>query len=409
MQRSFQIPLLRDRHTHPMLYAALADAVDLNHPDVVTREDAVDRIRASARNRRSEWTMATGWTTGRYTLDKRDFDDLPPVVVLSLSLHGLLANDAARAAIRRHDDPVGDHLDDQEWIERNLRRVLNVFANAGATSHRLRQFFDWLLREHGVYQVDEMLLVGEHEIGLCDEAGIAGRIRFWSAPELYESCSAGNKSRIHGIKLFTDGAIGVSTAAVHARYRNADHHGLLLYTDAELESLLRRYAGVKPYAIHAIGDRAIDQVVGAAETVARGARQPLQLRIEHAQLISESTARRAKTLGIHLCMQPNFSEDSVMYADRLPDGDPARNNPFRMLIDRVGFVPGEDLIFGSDGMPHGAREALRQSLLPEGGHTDQILTIDEFVAGYCLPSKDHGHLDVAIDDRTLRVSVSPAA
>jgi hypothetical protein len=98
-----------------------------------------------------------------------------------------------------------------------------------------------------------------------------------------------------------------------------------------------------------------------------------------------------------------------MYADRLPDGYPSRNNPFRMLIDRVGFVPGDDLIFGSDGMPHGAREALRQSLFPEGGHADQVLTLDEFVAGYCLPTEDRGHLDVAIEDGRVSVRVSPTA
>ena len=391
-----------------MLYAALADAVDLNQPDILTRETATDRIRARARDRRAEWTMATGWTTGRYALDKHDFDDLPPVVVLSLSLHGLLANNAARAAISRHDASVADHLDDQDWIERNLRRVLNVFANAGATPQRMRQFFDHLLHDHGIYQVDEMLLVGEHEIRMCDEAGIGDRIRFWAAPEQYDACSAENKARIHGIKLFTDGAIGVSTAAMHARYRNADHHGLLLYTDTALESLMRRYAGVKPYAIHAIGDRAIDQVVGVAERVARDSRRPLELRIEHAQLISESTARRAKALGIQLSMQPNFSEDSVMYADRLPHGYPSRNNPFRMLIDRVGFVPGEDLIFGSDGMPHGAREALRQSLFPAGNHADQVLTVDEFIAGYCLPANDIGHLEINTDavSRTVAVVIS---
>lgn len=402
------LPFLNDRHTHPMLYAALADAVDLNQPDILTRETATDRIRTHARGRRAEWTMATGWTTGRYALHQEDFEDLPALVVLSLSLHGLLVNTAGRAAIRQHDPDVADHLDDQDWIERNLRRVLNVFANAGATPDRLRQFFDWLLHEHGIYQVDEMLMVGEHEIAMCDEAGIGERIRFWAAPEQYESCRAGNKARIHGIKLFTDGAIGVSTAAMHARYKNADHHGMLLYTDAELESLLRRYAGVKRYAIHAIGDRAIDQVVHVAEIVARDTRPPLQLRIEHAQLISESTARRAKALGLHLCMQPNFSEDSVMYADRLPHGYPARNNPFRMLIDRVGFTPGEDLWFGSDGMPHGAHEALRQSLFPEGGHADQILTLDEFVAGYCLPATTHGHLDVSIEDGRVTTRAVPA-
>src|SRR5262249_11543955 len=155
-------------------------AIDLNRPDVVSSADAIDRIRAAARHPRGEWTIATGWTNGRYGLAKTDFDDLPPVVVLSLSIHGLIVNDAARVLMRRYDATVVDHLDDQDWIERNLRRVLNVFANAGATPARIKTFFDWLLHEHGVYQVDEMLLVGAHEIDMCDEAGVADRIRFWS-------------------------------------------------------------------------------------------------------------------------------------------------------------------------------------------------------------------------------------
>jgi len=51
-----------------------------------------------------------------------------------------------------------------------------------------------------------------------------------------------------------------------------------------------------------------------------------------------------------------------------------------MLIDEAGFVPGEDLIFGSDGMPHGAAAAVRQALSPP--YPDrQALAIDELIAG----------------------------
>jgi predicted amidohydrolase YtcJ len=260
--------------------------------------------------------------------------------------------------------------------------VLNVFANTGASVDRLRAFFDRLLTL-GVYSVEEMLLVSEDEIRLFDEAGLADRTQFWAAPELYDAASAAVRARLHGIKLFTDGAIGVSTAAMHQPYRTTNSCGILLYSDAELQDLIARYSTVMPMAIHAIGDAAIDQVVSCIEAVARSGVSRRLIRIEHAQLISESTARRAKSLGVHLSMQPNFSEDSIAYADRLPEGYAARNNPFRMLIDRIGYVPGEDLYFGSDGMPHGVDEALRQSLSPEGGHDGQRLTLDEFIAGYC--------------------------
>jgi len=196
--------------------------------------------------------------------------------------------------------------------------------------------------------------------------------------------------------LFTDGAIGVTTAALHQKYRTADHHGMLLYSDDELEALITRWSGEKPMAIHAIGDAAIDQVVAAVERTARQVPSRHTIRIEHAQFISESTARRAKALGLHLSMQPNFSEDSVAYADRLPASYPPHNNPFRMLIDRVGYVPGVDLYFGSDGMPHGVQEALRQSLIPDGGYAGQVLTLDEFIAGYCLPDMTQGSIDVEV-------------
>jgi hypothetical protein len=94
-------------------------------------------------------------------------------------------------------------------------------------------------------------------------------------------------------------------------------------------------------------------------------------------------------------MQPNFSDDSVQYADRLPQGYPERNNPFRMLIDAVGYEPGKDLLFGSDGMSHGYREGLRQSLFPK--YAVQKLDVKEFIAGYCLPSEERGHIDLLID------------
>jgi predicted amidohydrolase YtcJ len=405
-----RIPLLCDRHSHPLLYSALMDSVDLNRPGE-TRTSAVNRIRERAHGpdrgaaHERTWTIATGWNSGRFHLEKADFDDLPPVVVLNLSIHGLIVNDAGRSVLRSHDEVVAAHLDDQDWIERHLRRVLNVFANAGVSTARLRTFFD-RLRAAGVHHAEEMLLVSEDEIRLFDEAGLAGRTRFWAAPEAYESASAAIRARIHGIKLFTDGAIGVTTAALHEPYRTADHRGLLLYRDDELTALIARWTSETPMAIHAIGDAAIDQVVSAVEAVAQRIPSRHPIRMEHAQFISEPTARRAKALGMHLCMQPNFSEDSVLYADRLPAGYPPRNNPFRMLIDRIGFVPGGDLYFGSDGMPHGAQDALRQSLFP--GHDGQVLTIDEFAAGYCLPDTAAGAIDVAIDSARRSVTCTVA-
>jgi len=398
--RPLQIPLLKDHHTHPLLYAAFMDGVDLGRDRVETSEQAVKLIREQAKIGKPGWTIAYGWNSGRFPLSKRDFDDLPPLVVLNISLHGLIVNDAGRAALEQADPIAAANLDDQHWLERNLRRVLNFFASDGVTPARLQRFFHWLLEEHGVYHAEEMLLVHEGEIGLFEEAGLLDRTRFWAAPDLYDRLPTVLQEKIHGIKLFTDGALGAKTAALHQPYRGSTDDGMLLYEQKDLEELLARYTAInKAVAVHAIGDRAIDQVVSAAEAAV--AAKANTIRMEHVQLVAERTARRAKELGMHLSMQPNFSDDSVHYADRLPDGYRERNNPFRMLIDDVGCKPGVDLFFGSDGMPHGVREALRQSLFP--AFPGQRLTLHEFVAGYCLPNIDAGHIEVQLDTEYRQV------
>lgn len=398
---SFRIPLLHDHHTHPLLYAAFMDGIDLNQASTETREQAINRIRDQARTTQQGWTIAYGWNSGRYALSKEEFDDLPPLVILNLSLHGLIVNDAGQELLQRSDPVAAANLTDQDWYERNLRRVLNVFANEGASAERLARFFRRLLVEQGIYHAEELLLVDENEIRLFEEAELLGRTRFWVSPDQYEKLSPHARGQIHGIKLFTDGAFGAWTAALHHPYRGSTDTGMLLYERNELESLLARYLGMgKPMALHAIGDRAIDQVVSTVENV--GHPDETEIRIEHAQLISESTARRAKALGIQLSMQPNFSDDSIHYTDRLPDEYLESNNPFRMLIDRVGYVPGIDLFFGSDGMPHGIGDGLRQSLFPP--YAGQTLTIEEFVAGYGMRDRGVGHIEVQIDPRERRVT-----
>ncbi len=409
MHDHIRIPLLRDRHTHPLLYAALHEGINLNEavgsdprlqPNEL-REEAIRRIRAHAQGGTPGWALVQGWNSGRYLLAKKDFDDLPPLVILNLSLHGLIVNDAGRQLLNRSDPEVAANLDDQDWIERNLHRVLNIFAKEGASTERLQRFFRWLLEEHGVIYAEEMLLVDETEISLFEKAGLSKRTRFWAAPEQFDRLPSALQERVHGIKLFADGALGTRTAAIHKCYRDARGSGMLIYERDELENLIERYLGFgKPIVVHAIGDRAVDQIIAVWETV--GPTGGSKLRIDHAQLITQSAAGRAKELGIQLCMQPNFSDDSIHYADRLPAHYAERNNPLRMLIDEAGYVPGEDLFFGSDGMPHGFREALQQSLFPR--YPGQRLTSEEFVAGYCEADRAAGYIDVAIDADNANVT-----
>ncbi|MEZ6096115.1 MAG: amidohydrolase family protein [Pirellulaceae bacterium] len=212
---------------------------------------------------------------------------------------------------------------------------------------------------------------------------------------------------VHGTKLFTDGAIGSRTAAIEKEYRGGGGNGLLLYADEALSNELRKcFDFAKPVAVHAIGNRAIEQTIRILER--DFANVANSVRMEHLQFVSRDLAARAQKLGVQFCMQPNFSDDSRHYADRLPIGYPEANNPFRMLIDEAGFQTGVELLLGSDGMPHGVVEAVRQSLFPV--HDGQRLSMDELIAGYCMSNLEMGSIELTIDEtgKSVSAQVRPA-
>lgn len=375
---TIRLPLLHDHHTHPLLYASLQAAVNLE--PVQDKAAATKLLRGREQNSTGQLLLAYGWRSNLFEWTEDDLESFGPLAIFNLSLHALKVNRAGREALRqRYGDDV-DRIEDQDWYENNFRQVLNWFAVLHATEQNLKSFYRYL-ETLGVYSAEELLLVNEEEIELFQAAGLADRTKFWVDPNDFVQLSEASQEMVTGLKLFTDGAIGARTAALSEGYLGApNHRGMLVYTDQELTEIVDRcLATSKQLAVHAIGDLAIEQIIGVLEQV--GMRHATDVvRIEHAQLISREVAIRGKNLGLTLSMQPNFSNDSVHYADRISQRYCQMNNPFRMLIDEVGFQPGKDLIFGSDGMPHGAANALHQCLV--SGLPHQRVAVEEFVAAY---------------------------
>ena len=394
--RTIRLPRLHDHHSHPLLYASFNDAVCLE--SVTEKAAARQQLETAIRNRPPQHlTLAYGWRSNLFSWHQDELDALGNVAIFNLSLHQLCLSQSASVHLSQRFGNEVSRVGDGLWYEQNFRTVLNWFANLNASADSLIQFYQ-SLESLGVGSCEELLLVDQQEINLFQEAGLIDRTRFWASPDTFESLNADARKHIYGLKLFTDGAFGARTAAVSRPYLTGSTEcpdlpadGLLMYSDLALQSQLQRCLSLKPkLAIHAIGDRAIEQTIEALERISLPAGNVI--RIEHAQLINLEQARRAKSLGVTLSMQPNFNSDSKHYVDRLPKAFCDGNNPFRMLIDQAGFVPGDDLIFGSDGMPHGLTRAAEQcfvACLPS-----QRLTPEEFVAAYTSPDFSH---DLAIE------------
>ncbi|MEL7496797.1 MAG: amidohydrolase family protein [Planctomycetota bacterium] len=385
MAQTIQIPLLHDHHTHPLLYASLGSAVNLEPvrdkvQAIELLQQRADEMDGKQASDQVDLILALGWRSNQFQFSQSDLESLPALAVFNLSLHQLLVNASGRELLReRYGDDV-DHIEDPHWYELNFRRVLNWFANLHATPENLIAFYRHL-ESIGIFSAEELLLVDEDEINLFETAGLSDRTKFWAAPDLYDQLSPDAKTAVSGLKLFTDGAIGARTAALSRPYLDEpDNHGMLVYEDRALRETIDSCLDRTPsLAIHAIGDRAISQIIETLRDLSRE-RAVDGVRIEHAQLLYRDMAAAAKDLGLTLSMQPNFSNDSIHYRDRLHPSDCQQNNPFRMLIDEIGFRPGGDLIFGSDGMPHGAANALQQSLVTALPH--QRLALEELIEGY---------------------------
>jgi predicted amidohydrolase YtcJ len=157
---------------------------------------------------------------------------------------------------------------------------------------------------------------------------------------------------LRGIKIFADGSIGARAAALFAAYKDRpDECGQLFHTDAELRRRVHAgHAAGWTIAIHAIGDRAIAQVVDAFAELPPDEIRAHRHRIEHFELPRDREIDRIAELGVRPCVQPNFvglwGGSGQLYETALGAERAGRMNPFAELVRR-----GTGVFFGSDGMP----------------------------------------------------------
>ncbi|MBV9282333.1 MAG: amidohydrolase, partial [Chloroflexi bacterium] len=115
--------------------------------------------------------------------------------------------------------------------------------------------------------------------------------------------------RVGPAKIFADGALTTRTAALRRPYEDVGSNtGLLIWEPETLAGMIRRahLAGWQ-IATHAIGDRAVEVVVGCYERAVEAApRADHRHRLEHCMLLDDGLARRIKRLGVVAAIQPGF-------------------------------------------------------------------------------------------------------
>ena len=216
-----------------------------------------------------------------------------------------------------------------------------------------------------------------------------GKLNVWLESGL--ATDIGNRY-IHfcGLKAQTDGALGSSSAYFYEPYKDSPgNYGIVMEDLSPGGSLERRFRvcvenGIQPMA-HAIGDRAIHEVLEMFERIGGKDYAKYRFRMEHVQHPRPEDIKRMGEMKIIVSVQPNSAvEDAAMAEKRLGEKRCKTTYPFRDFLDA-----GAIMAFGSDGgmdPVRGIYFAVTRNTLdnkyPGGWQPHQKITVEEALRAY---------------------------
>lgn len=343
----FATPGLNDAHMHLIPYGTAMSEVDLRPKAAPTLEALLGAVRDRAAD-----TPAGAWVIGRgydhFKLDtgrhpyREELDEAAPdhpVYIVRTDGHLAVANSAAlkRAGIDESTpSPMGGLIEKQNGkltgllAETGREPVMNVLPKAdvetlvqsierggadllsrGITSCMeaavgIRDGWTEMLAYQQAHRTGRLpvrvyaTLMGDKTRTILPECHAAGMV----------SGGGDDRLRIGPVKIFTDGSAGGRTAAFKQPYMGGDENdkGLLCLTDDEVQAMvLDGHRKGYRFAIHAIGDAAIEQVLTALERALADTPDPdRRHRIEHCGWLSPDQLQRMQAAHILPACQPAF-------------------------------------------------------------------------------------------------------
>ena len=431
------LPGLTDAHIHLQELALRHQLVDC---EIESRQEILARVAERARqSSNGEWIRGHGWNQNVWGGEWPTAAELDaaapqnPVYLTAKSLHAAWVNGTALklAGISAScPEPVNgciqrDALGNPTGIvlEQALKLVEAVIPEPApeALSKAFQQLITelWSKGLTGVHDFDKrtcfralQLLRSRDALGLRVIKSIPLELLSQAVELGLQSGFGDDFLRVGPLKLFADGALGTHTAAMFDPYVGEPHNrGMLILDGEKFFEYGRQAAGSGlSLAVHAIGDRAVHEVLDGFARLRdyerEGGLPALRHRIEHVQTIQPEDAGRLAGLDITASMQPVHATSDMLMADALLGGRAAFSYAWRTLIER-----GARLAFGSDAPVeepnpfHGLHAAVTRRRMDgspgrDGWFPEQRLTFKTALEGFTS-----GPAYVAgMDDRLGRLS-----
>jgi len=328
------IPGLVDSHVHFYFWAATFDTVHLDGmPTFAGALAAIGKF--AAEQAPDDWIFGDGWLADRweeYHLPTASELDAVtgghPAALFSKDQHIMWVNSRAlrMAGIDRNSpDPAGGKID-RDLVTGEptgiLREIPGYFPVIKLISRPDRRKVDQLWDKTAQIAYSRGV-TGFHSVDAPDawtyftdrhrKGRLGFRVQYYFPVAMLEelidkrivSGTGDETLRVGGVKIFADGSLGAQTALMKKPYCGKTNDVGVTVTDVDdlVHQVGRSARQNLACAVHAIGDKAVANVITAFETV--GMRSHLRHRIEHLQLISREDIPRLKKTGVVASMQPS--------------------------------------------------------------------------------------------------------
>ena len=371
------LPGFNDAHTHFMSGGFQLSSVDLRDAD--SPQEFAARIKTFAEKLpKGRWITGGDWDHERWSDAKLPTKELidsftsdTPVFVSRLDGHMALANSLAlklAGVTRQTADPPGGVI-----VRDKSREPTGVLKDAAQSfvwkvipeasfdeklaAARAASNYAAKLGVTSIQDVSAGTDVGIYQ-ALLDRGELKTRIYAVAPlPQWERLARTGVRAhfgsemlRVGGLKGFSDGSLGSTTALFYEPYRDEPSTSGIgsdeMYPEGEMLKRVTEAdrAGLQ-VMIHAIGDRANDLILSLYEQVEReNGKRDRRFRIEHAQHLRPQDIPRFARDGVIASMQPYHAIDDGRWAEKRIGKERAKTTyAFRSLLDA-----GATLAFGTD-------------------------------------------------------------
>ncbi|MDI3471982.1 MAG: hypothetical protein PWQ20_623 [Thermotogaceae bacterium] len=342
----YVLPGLIDSHLHLISYGRQLSNYDLSNFSKL--HEMLDFLKEKDN---SELLVARGWNDD--LLDKKPersvldtfFPDKPVILVRKCG-HIAVANTQLllkfqlskikSAEIDMENGLISENalsevmklIESEEKIESYIQKAQENLKSFGITSVISNDIFvekfdkikEALLKFKNLRVFDEITINSQNDI-----ESIVSRKAFKKYNDFFYVTS---------VKLFADGSFGARTAALKKPYKDdSENIGMLLKSDEELSEIFLKSKefGIR-LSIHAIGDRAIEQILKIAEKTGSPGEK---IRIIHFQIADDELIKSTKEKGINVTIQPIFKRSDEILVEKIFDEERKKHvYPFIKLKNR---------------------------------------------------------------------------